>query len=162
MSNDRADSVGIETAMPVYLQGVKDGLTMDQIAEKLGMNGPSLSTKISTARTQVMVATRVYADPDAEGQTVKGAELMKRFKLDARQLKKRKDLTVITEGRSIPGAASSGGQRSTGGVDALVSLMDKLMGDEPADESGDEAEAAAETAESADGETAEDSDESAE
>jgi len=150
-TTERAESVSLKTAMPAYLQGVKEGKTIEQIAEGLGMNGPSLQTKISTARTQYMVATRVYADPDTDGATVSGQELMQRLNVDARQLKKNKELQVITEGKLIPGAATSSTQRTTGGVAGLVDLMGELMGsDEDSDE--DEADTTAETAENVDGE----------
>lgn len=161
MTVARSESVAIDVALPRYLQGVKKGETVKQIAEALGMKPDSLSVKISDARTKYMIATRIYADPNDAEKTVTGAELMARENLAARELKKLDTFKVITEGTIFPSASNGGGQRSTGGVAGLVSLMDSLMAaDEDGDE--DEAETPAETAENAEGETSEDSDESAE
>ncbi len=149
---ERADSVSIQKALPVYLQGVKDGKTFDEIAAQLEMATPSLRTKISTARTQYLIGTRIYADgPEVNGEqpTITGVELMGRLNLNARQLKKNKDFAVITEGRKIPGTSDESVSRSTGGVASLVSLMDSLMADGEADENED-ADATAETGESPD------------
>ena len=140
---ERRDSVSLAVAVTAHYQGVADGSTAQEVADKIDMTKKSFEVKISQARKQLRVSTSTFADPSDAGKQVNGVDLMARLKLDPKEVDKRvkaKTLTVLTVGTVIPSLKSSG-QRSTGGTAALVDLVAALTGgDAPEADADDDGE----------------------